>query len=120
MTASHYCNLIPPIFNFLTNLVRFSVCFLSLGVSYPPVSTVGTLNINIYRISKISTEELVLATFLRRIVWQVEDGVLVICVMGKQDRMHNMTQPSKTPSPKMKQHEKDPQHSETQMNQHKK
>ena len=31
-----YRNLIPPVFNFLTNLDKFSVWFLSPGGSYPP------------------------------------------------------------------------------------
>ena len=39
MTASH-CNLIPPIFYFLTNLDRFSVWCLTTGGAYAPVYTV--------------------------------------------------------------------------------
>jgi hypothetical protein len=65
MTASH-CNLIPPIFNFLTNLVRFSVCLLSPAVSYPPISTVL---LHSKPVTLISPSIIILAMDLVTLVW---------------------------------------------------
>ena len=42
-TTASLSNLIPPCFYYPANYGRFSVCFLSPGVSYPPVSTVVSI-----------------------------------------------------------------------------